>query len=481
MNQELKSSDLVESFSGIRGIYGKGITKNLLKKYLFSYFEIFPKAKEKFLIANDTRPSSPLLKKTAIEYLEQAGVKEVFDAGIAPVQVAEYAVSFLHANGGLYISASHNEPEYNGFKFLGSDGAILRPKEAEKLISLANNRNYASEENKESSSFIVKEISQLAVVWYIDYVLEKAGKEAVEKIKKARFRILVDPNGGSAIAILEKLFQRLQVKAEIINNELGKFNRLIEPNAESLEPLAELLKKASFSFAAGFDADADRMELVIKPFRHPAGDILGPVLRSYYVLALAMESFLQGAEIKIAVNVDASSYALRDVLQKYGVIVKEVEVGEVNVVEGMEKEGALIGGEGSSSGGVITKEIKCRDGIMSLVLILKLLAQKEKSLVEALKDYPLYFSERTKLNCLPEQAVAVRNSIDGYFKEKGYKVQKTGDETGGLKIFFDNNSFLWFRQSKTEPGVFRVWADGDNKEKVRQILKQGIAAFNSFC
>ncbi len=126
--------DLVESFSGIRGICGKGITERLLQKYISAYFFLFPDKKERFLVAGDTRPSTKALKLAAISFLQKIGVKEIVDGGIIPVQTAELAVLRLACSGGIYISASHNEPEYNGWKLLKEDGAILYANQAEKKL-----------------------------------------------------------------------------------------------------------------------------------------------------------------------------------------------------------------------------------------------------------------------------------------------------------------------------------------------------------
>ena len=133
-----KAFDLIESFSGIRGIYGKGITEELLKKYFFAYFEAFPQAKKKFLLAGDTRASTNLLKLAAISFLKEIGVKEIIDAGVVPIQTAELAVLKFGCLGGFYITASHNEPNYNGWKMLKQDGAILYANQAQQVIDFVN-------------------------------------------------------------------------------------------------------------------------------------------------------------------------------------------------------------------------------------------------------------------------------------------------------------------------------------------------------
>lgn len=321
---------------------------------------------------------------------------------------------------------------------------------------------------------------QEAVDSYINYVLDKIGQTVVEKIKKAGFKVLADPNGGTSIILLERLFEKLGVKAKIINNELGKFNRIIEPKAESLKTLAEELTGENYDFACGFDCDADRMEFVLPPNSAFSQKMGTPNVSGNYVLALACDAILQGTSGQVVPTNDVTSYLVRDVIKKYNATVFEVEVGEIKVVEAMERNNCLIGGEGSN-GGVIIMPLKCRDGLMTICLVLKLMASQNKTLSEILIDYPAYFSDRTKLACSPEKAVIIREKIEGYFKEKGWVIKKTGDETGGLKAHSDENSYVWFRQSKTEPGTFRIYVECDtNQEKAKSLLTEGIKAFNQF-
>jgi len=146
----------------------------------------------------------------------------------------------------------------------------------------------------------------------------------------------------------------------------------------------------------------------------------------------------------------------------------------------MEKQNSVIGGEGSN-GGVIIPPIKCRDGIIATCLLLKMIAQQNKGLSEILQTYPKYYSSHNKAACDPEQSLKIKNELEAYYIEKGYVIKKTGDETGGLKAEADSNSYIWFRQSKTEPGAFRIYAETDtSQQKADNLAKQAIKAFNNF-
>ncbi len=472
-----RNQDLVESFSGIRGIYGQSITEQLAYKYAWSYCQLFGNKVLSLIIGGDSRSSTPILKKAMIKAFKNWGIEKIIDVGVVPIQVCEYGILKFKISGGVYVSASHNEPEYNGWKFLKGDGALLYPEQANQLIKKAHEipdckpkitklRRKAINKHKE----IVDE--------YIRFVLKKIGPRTVDKIKKSKLKILVDPNGGSGIVILKELFKKLGLQVKIINNKLGQFVRLIEPDVSSLAYLKKQVDSGKFGFGCGFDCDADRVEIVV-PSNSKFAKEMGPVVSGQYVLALACDAYLEGVKNQVVVTNDCTSYLVRDIIKKYRAKIKEVEVGEMVVVEEMEKQKSIIGGEGSC-GGVIIPPIKCRDGIMSTVLILKMIAEKRRSLIDILENYPKYYSERTVISCSPVKVVKIKNKLEEYFKSKGYKVKKTGGITGGLKVLIDKNSYIWFRQSKTEPGTFRIITDGDDYRKVKKILKEGIKLFNKF-
>jgi len=413
-----------------------------------------------------------------IDSFKKLGVKKIIDVGVLPIQVCEYFILKFKADGGFFISASHNEPNYNGWKILKQDGALLYAKQSEELIekvhSLPNDFELPV---CQATARVYKKQTQ-ALNAYCNYVLKKLGEKAKKAIGKSGLRIILDPNGGSSVAIWQKIVKKLKIKAKIVNTKPGEFKRLVEPNVESLAYLNKEISRGNFAFAAGFDSDADRVEFVIDAKSKFARE-MGPVVNGNYVLALACEAVLQGTKNQIVPTNDVTAYLVRDVIVKYKAKMKEVEVGEMVVVEEMERQKSLVGGEGSN-GGVIIPPIKCRDGILTTLLFLKLLSLKRKKLEDILEEYPNYYSARMAANCPPKSAIAIRKKIEDYFKRKGWPVKKTGDETGGLKALLDKNSYVWFRQSKTEPGSFRIIADGDNKEKVKNLLREGVKAFNKF-
>ncbi|MCX6789118.1 MAG: hypothetical protein NTZ42_00700, partial [Candidatus Gribaldobacteria bacterium] len=452
-------NDLIESFSGIRGIYGQGITTELVERYVFCYCQLFKNKLKSVVVAGDTRPSTSILKKAAIKAFSDCGIKKIIDIGEAPIQVAQHAILKFKASGGIYITASHNEPEFNGWKILKADGALIYASQSEQLIKMARegckepgslHRDVKNVRNLAPYKPAVLFRQEEAINNYVKYILSRLGKNTVEEIKKARLQILIDPNGGTSAKALKKIFSLLGVRAKFVNDQPGKFGRKVEPNRESLAYLDKYLENGQFEFAAGFDCDADRVELVVAPQTAYARE-LGPVVSGNYVLSLACDAMLLGTKGQVVVTNDVTAYLVRDVIKKYQAKMKEVEVGEMVVVEEMEKQKSIIGGEGSN-GGVIIPPIKCRDGIMTLCLILKLMALRDKKFIDILEEYPRYYWSHNKLACQPEQSFQIKKELESHYRSIGYKIKKTGGATGGLKALADASNYIWFRQSKTEPG-----------------------------
>ncbi|NQV09025.1 hypothetical protein HQ529_04195 [Candidatus Woesearchaeota archaeon] len=444
-------SKLTESFSGVRGVYGEDIDEEFSKRYAFAFYTLLKNkiGKEpKIVVGMDTRESGDAIKQALISVLT-----DVVDLDIATTPMIELGVREYNADGGIIITASHNPPEYNGFKFLGSDGAVLRPEMMEELIELR--RNVVAEEQEAK----IQDKHDEIVEKYIEFIFKIVGD--VEKIKNSGFKIVVDPNGGAAVVVIEELLRRLGVEVVGVNMEKAEFNRNIDPNNESLSYLVDKIKQEGADFGIGFDCDADRAEIMLED---------GEIVSGNHLFGILLDKM--GENNKTVVMNDVVSGSVKEIAKKHGMRVEEVEVGEINVVDKMEKTGAILGGESS---GVVVPPSTCRDGLLVFVMVLKILSEKGKKLGEVLDELPKYYSIQEKMKT--DDALRTREKLKRFFSEK-YKITEKGGETGSLKIIVDG-SFLWFRASKTEAGVFRIISDSNNKEKAEQLLKEGIEAFEN--
>ncbi len=456
---------LVESFSGIRGIYGKDLTESIAIKYAYAYTTFLRKKTKKsnvtIVIGTDTRPSGLRMRDAVVWIVDS----NFIDVGILPTPAIEFAVRHFNADGGIIITASHNEPYWNGFKFLNSDGSILTEKDMNSLInSFKSLKNFHKIQDRK-----ILEKNSEALNKYAEFIFEIIGRQNIENIKKSKQRIVIDPNGGAGI-VAENILEQAGLNVIGVNMNYGQFSRLVEPTEDSLIYLKNVIDEGNANFAAGFDCDADRVEILLDN---------GMLLSGNYILAVIADDILSSSKNPqnqtIVVN-DATSSIVRHIVRKHGAKIKEVEVGEANVVKEMLKSKSIVGGEGSS-GGVIIQPSKCRDGILTLLKVLSIIANRKKKLDELIEEMPKYYYLKKKVEFNSSKHNSVKKFIRNYYSKKGFKMQETGGIKGGLKILTGKNSFVWFRASKTESNIFRVICDSDNKDEAETLMKEAVELF----
>ena len=464
---------LIESFSGIRGIFGESLTEEVAEKYAYCYLSFL---KKKFknpvvVIGTDTRPSSEILKNAVMEVLQA----DMIDVGIATTPAVEFAVRHFKADGGIIITASHNEPYWNGFKFLNKDGSVLKGKDMNKLIEEYHKiKDISSEEflknhpgnKKIKIKKILRKHKELSAA-YSDFILKFLSKTDFKNIKNSKIKIIIDPNGGTGI-IAKEILEKAGIEVIGINMDYSIFNRQVEPDEDSLFYLGNIIRENKADFGAGFDCDADRLQIML-----PNNELVS----GHYLLALISNELFKKGIKKTIVTSDATSGIVKEVAEKNNAKHIEVETGETNILQGMKKHRAIIGGEGSS-GGIIISPSKCRDGILTLLAVIKIIATKKAKLQEILSHYPRYFTSAKKIKFSKEKHDKIKESLERYYLKQNKKILKTGGITGGLKVLADNNSFVWFRASKTEANIFRIMSDSNSKQKTEKLLSEAITIFN---
>jgi len=435
---------LIESISGVRGIWNDELNIDVIKKYARAYASI---SNSKVLVLGmDSRLSGKeIFSIISNIWVNEYGI-DVIDVGILPTPLVELAVREYKASGGIIITASHNEPEYNGMKFLRYTGAVLYSDEMKELINLKNSR--IEIKNINTGSIIDRHLE--TIDRYIKFVEGIIGKEDFSKIS-----LLVDPNGGAASTCINKISNAFNLNIKGIGMETSKFWRKVEPKESNLKDVKKNFNNESF--AACFDCDADRVEFVLPS---------GKVISGQIVLALLLKELLNNSDQKEIIVNDATSGLIKELVNSYEVKIREVEVGEANVVEAMEKGNILYGGEGSSGGGIISPS-KCRDGILSMLIVCKLINRTKKTIEDLILELPEYITIVQSLKGIEFQSL--RSKFEKYAEDNDCKIVKTGDHTGGMKLYFDEYHWAWIRASKTESNLIRLIIDGKDKEKIIEI------------
>lgn len=406
-------SALLVSVSGVRGIVGTSFTEERVRTWAGAFAQFCrPERSEgpqrdssaasqngtRVVLGRDTRPSGAWALELSAKTFEDHGVSPVI-VGIVPTPTVQLAVTYHRADGGLVITGSHNPGEWNALKFLGPDGVFLSAEEMQRLhqrVILSEAQPFDLAQGKlregsrrDSSSPLAPQNDIMAIQRHIENIL--ALPVDVERIRKRRFRIVLDPVNGTGALALPSLLERLGCQVTVINGEAnGNFAHSPEPTPENLQDLGAAVREARADLGVAVDPDADRLVLV---------DECGIVLSEEYTVTLVVMSVLsrrpQTSGVCTVVNL-STTRMVDDVAARFGAHVIRTPVGERHVVEGMRERGALIGGEGN--GGVIFRTShEGRDALVGIALLLDLLARRGISLAGLVTELPTYMMRKEKL------------------------------------------------------------------------------------
>jgi len=448
---------LIKSISGIRGtiggIPGKNLTPLDIVKFTAAFASAFDQnsGNKKIVIGRDGRISGSMVSSICANTLLACGF-DVVDLGLTTTPTVEIAVKEENAAGGIILTASHNPQEWNALKLLNQDGEFLDAAAGEKVLSIAENEQFhfvpVSKLGKYrmDDSYLQKHIDMV-----VNYELVDA-----EAIKKAKFKIVVDPINSSGAIYIPALLKALGVKDIItINDEVhGKFEHNPEPLPKNLIGLSNEVTKQNASLGIAIDPDVDRLCFVCED-----GSMFG---EEYTLVAVA--DYVLGKRNGNTVSNMSSTKSLKEITHKHGGEYYPSAVGEVNVVKKMKEVNAVIGGEGN--GGIIVPDFHYgRDALIGIGLFLSHLAHSKKSIKQLRGMYPDYFISKNKITL--ENNVDV-NEIFQKIKDK-YKNNPMNTEDG-LKIEFGND-WVHLRTSNTEP-ILRIYSESNFETTAENIAKK---------
>jgi phosphomannomutase len=451
---------LIKSISGIRGTIGGKVGENLtpidVVKFAAAYGVWVKQQRNKenyrVVVGRDARISGEMVQSLVMQTLVGLGI-HVIDLGLSTTPTVEVAVPMEHADGGIILTASHNPKQWNALKLLNAKGEFLNAAEGAKILEIA-----------ESDAMQFAEIDDLGRIakneayidLHIDEVLELplVDKEAIEK---ANFKVVVDgvnSTGGIAIPLL---LERLGVHTiKLYCEPNGEFSHNPEPLKEHLTDLSNLVIKKNADLGIVVDPDVDRLAFVCED-----GEMFG---EEYTLVACA--DYVLSKTLGNTVSNMSSSRALRDVTEKYGQNYEASAVGEVNVVELMKTNNAVIGGEGN--GGIIYPELHYgRDSLVGVALFLSLLAEKKIKVSELRNSYPNYFMSKKKIQLTPSLDVDVilKTMESNYANENITTID-------GVKIDFKEN-WVHLRKSNTEP-IIRIYTEAKSQVEADDLADKII-------
>jgi len=439
--------DIKFSTTGIRGIANETMTSELALK-LGQTFGTFLEGMGTVLIAQDTRTSSEMLSNAMVSGLLSTGVN-VVDAGVAPVPALSHCVK-LDYDAGVMITSSHNPPEYNGVKFILSDGVEISESDEQKFLEL-----YKKELVKASWNKVGKLEEVVILGKYSEDLINSINSEVV---KSKNLKVVVDTGNGAQSVLMPGLLKELGCDVVELHTEpKGIFDRAPEPRPETLGDLKEKIASEKADFGVAFDCDGDRCIFVSEKSEVVMGDVTGTLL--------ARELLRKNKGGKIITTVSTSKI-IDDVAEAEGGEVIKTRVGAKYVGEKLMQENALYGFE--ENGGNIFPDVSyTRDGSATAVKLLEVLAKSGKQFSELIAELPKYYQVKEKVECSEEKGQELQK-----LKEKVDRDNVEILTLDGVKVVFSDGSVL-MRASGTEP-LIRIFAEATTPEKAEGYSKWGV-------
>lgn len=455
---------MIKSISGLRGeiggMPGDGLTPLDVVKFVSAYstwVRNHDKSAHTVVVGRDARISGEMVRQVVCGTLMGMGF-DVIDIGLASTPTTELAVTWLKADGGLILTASHNPRHWNALKLLNRHGEFLSAADGNEVLDIAAREEFVYAGVDDLGHYIRNDEMNRR---HIDAVLAMKLVD-VDAISKAGFRVAVDCVNSVGGLILPELLERLGVKSvdKLYCEPTGDFQHNPEPLAKNLGDIMGLMRKGGRDVAFVVDPDVDRLAFIDEN-----GDMYG----EEYTLVTVADYVLGNTPGNTVSNL-SSTRALRDVTRRYGMQYNAAAVGEVNVVTKMKETNAIIGGEGN--GGVIYPALHYgRDALVGIALFLSFLAKKKMKVSELRKTYPEYYIAKNRIDLKPGTDVdAILNKVkDIYSKEEI-------NDTDGVKIDFPDK-WVHLRKSNTEP-IIRVYSEASTMEAADEIGRAVMDVIN---
>ncbi|OGD62630.1 hypothetical protein A2160_04945 [Candidatus Beckwithbacteria bacterium RBG_13_42_9] len=405
------------------------------------------------LVGRDTRLTSARFQKTITQALLKTGCN-VYDIGLTLASSLYYARHFHKIDGAIMVTASHNPPDYNGFKLCQGINAIVE-EEIQKLKRIILSGKFAEGQGK------LINLPQANDEYY------RAIKERV-KVKKP-LKVVVDCGHSTPALFIPKFLEDLGCQVITIHGEIDSSFPAGVPdpvNPEFCKHTMEAVLKEKADFGVVMDADGDRAGFVDEKGRMWMGDI---------ILDLLLRDMLpQQKGAKVIVEIKDSEIVVEDT-QRLGGIPIFWKTGHALLDHKVYEEKALLCGEMSCHYWV-TKDWYCfDDAVMAMTQLLRIVSESDKTFGEIIDEIPKYPSTpEYRIACPEEKKEEIVEKAVQYFKNKCSKAITID----GIRGYIYDGWFL-FRKSNTQP-ILSIRCEAKTQaglEKIKKFIKAHIDTY----
>ena len=510
---------------GLRGVIGAGtnrINKYTVRRATFGLANyILEKCGEEgknkgVVIAYDSRYKSEEFCIEAAKTLAACGIKTYIFDSLRPTPQLSFAVRHLGCVAGIVITASHNPPEYNGYKVYWTDGGQVCPDIAKEIITEVNKiEDYSTIPTTDSNSELIITLDETVDRAFCDAVKEQViNQELINKVGKD-LKIIFTPIHGTGNLPIRRVLSEVGFENVSVVKEQempdSNFSTVAYPNPEEKEVFdiaIEMAKKDGADIIIGTDPDCDIVGVVVKDndgeYIVLNGNQVGSLLVDY-VMSNKVEEIKEMHNPMIVKTIVTSELGAE--------IAKSYNVGCVDTLTGFkfigekihqyeeDNSATFIMGYEESYGYLVGTHARDKDGVVSALLISEMAAyyyDKGMTLYEGLQEvYKKYGYYREELQSITlkgidgmEQIKSIMNTFRTSNIEEiaGIKVAELKDYSQGidnlpksdvLKFILEDNSWIAVRPSGTEPKIkFYYGCNGADKEVVDNKLEEIIKFVN---
>lgn len=402
------------------------------------------------LVARDTRTSGEMLEAALCAGITACG-GDVLRAGIAPTPAVALAAK---QGAGVAVTASHNPPQYNGFKFFKQGGEFGGAQRSE-IERLLKSRAFAQARWDRMGS----EEAVSVVRGHIDAALSLVDTAL---IARKRPKVIVDAGNGAGCVATPYALREAGCRVIAVNAEpSGFFNRGLEPTEENLAETAKITAASGAGLAVAHDGDADRCIAL-------GGN--GGFIGLDRQLALVCRHMLEHERCGTIVTTVEASLAVKEAIEGAGGNALLTCVGSVNIAEQIERSGAIFGGEPCGEY-VFPRQVLVPDGVLA-ALVLAEIHCRHGPLQKLAKSIPVYPIARLKIPSENKHEAMRRMAQEIVSSFKG-----DVNAQDGIRVDSDDG-WLLVRASGTEPAI-RITCEckrkavlGKMRDKAERIVRR---------
>lgn len=426
----------------IRGVYGVDLDESLA----YSVGRAFGKiVTGKVVVGRDVRRSGESLVKALCDGLTDAG-HDVLNLGVCTTPACYFGGRFYRAGGGVMVTASHNPPDWNGFKmFLGDGETVSQGAGMEKIRDMIINGDLGSPAKEKG---VVEKVDFQSV--YIQHIVSRFSP-------MYGLRMAADFSDGSASLCFPQMCEKLGITLRQLNNNPDGYFRghMPEPTEENISELKQVVIAEKLDFGVAFDGDADRAVFV---------DDMGRVLQGDIAMAVLLKTLDKKGIIVYDVN---SSTALKEMAEKLGFTPMEWKVGRAFLHRKVRELGAVMGGEKSNH--LYFGELEGDDdAIYAALKMATLLHRTKTSLSKHVDEIPKYPTTPILVyDCPDEKKFAVIEKISERLSQMGFKT----NNLDGVKAYGEEGWIL-IRASNTMPQI-KMSIEAKKAESLNMLRQLG--------